>query len=97
MNAPASRLTADPIGTLVPWAEGEEKRHREGLLRARDLASSNLRAASSRHAIELLWQVIETATAWAYVGATVDELADARKQCIRLAQCAGFAEREPVR
>ena len=55
-----SRLTADPIGTLLPWVEGDEKRHREGLLRARDLASSNLRAASSPHASALLWMIVET-------------------------------------
>lgn len=81
----------------MPWAEGEEKRHREGLLRARDLASVNLRAATSPHAIALLWMIVETSTARAFASATVDDLAEVRRQCLRLAQCASFAEREAVR
>ena len=97
MNADDSRISADPIGLFLPWATEEEKNHRERLLRARELASSNLRVARSPHAISLLWMVVETVTAWAYASASVADLIDARRQCMRLARAASFAEREPVR
>ena len=38
--------------------------------------------------------IVETATAWAFASATEDELRGARAQCLRLFQCAAFADRE---
>lgn len=97
MSAPASRTSYDPVELFTPCATRREKEHRQGILLLRDRASASLRAASAPHSIALLWMIVETATAWAYAGATAEELGLARLQCLRLAQCASFAEKEPVR
>ena len=97
MNAPASRLAADPIGLHMPWTGEEERAARNALLKARDVASSRVTIARSADARTLLWLLVTTASEWAFApSATIAELADARRQCIRLLQGASFAERQEV-
>ena len=93
MNTP-SRIVADPVGLFCPGCTPDERRLRERLLKARDIAGNRVRNAATAHGRALLWMVVETATTWVYALAPLDELEAACRQCVRLIQCAGFAELE---
>lgn len=92
MNAP-SRLLSSPVEALLPGCEGEELKVRERLLKGRNLATARMPALQSANARALSWMVVETATAWAFAPATIDDLRDVANFCVRLFMCADFAER----
>jgi hypothetical protein len=93
MNAP-SAILADPLRAFIPGCDHDERKLRNRLLRARDIATSRVCNLENADARELYWMAIRTVTEWVYRPAKPDELQDALNHCTRLFMCAGFAERE---
>ncbi len=97
MSAQANATTSsrfDPIATFLPGCGEGERQARERLLRARDYASAAIQRGLPRDAQELHWMIVELATRWAFAAASVERLTEVRNQCLRLAMCADFFERE---
>lgn len=86
-------IGGDPIGELMPWTEGEERRLRNGLLIIQQRAATRARSANSEAARDLYWLANATAAERATAPATVAELREVRAGLINLALAGNMFER----
>lgn len=92
MNAPASRVAADPLGMLLPGRSEEEMKLRRRLFVAREIAGSRIITLRSGHGLALNWMLMESAMAWTYAPASIELLTDRVHYCLRLAMLTSAAE-----
>jgi hypothetical protein len=86
-------LSRDPLAVLMPQChEPAELDARRRLMRARDFASAKLPYLLPSHALTLYWLIVETAAAWIFAPATLEDLEAAVRYCRRLLLCARWAE-----
>ncbi len=88
-----SRILEDPIGLFIPGCSDDERRLRERLLKAREIATSRVVGLRSSNARILLWLLLETVTDHLYAACSQEQLRDAADHCVRLFMCATHAER----
>jgi hypothetical protein len=89
-----SPVLDDPIGLFLPGCPEDERKLRERLLRAREFATSKVVYLRSTNARILTWMLLETVSSHLYASASQDDLRDVLDQCLRLAMCADFFERQ---
>lgn len=93
MNAPATRIVADPLATLLPGRSAEEMALRRRMHTARDIGGQRMIALESPAAQDLNHMLIEAASAWIFEPASVDNLQDKVRFLLRLALATSEAER----
>ncbi len=83
----------DPISTFVPGcADPDERRLRERLQKARDMATARAGHLQDGHARQLNWMVVELSSAHVYAPVDCERLGAAADQCLRLICAASAAE-----
>jgi hypothetical protein len=93
MNAPIGKLAADPLSILKPdCTDPEERDLRERLLVARNIAHADLHRLAGP-ARDLMLALLETAGAWVFAPASVDDLRNALNFCRQLMRCVVLAEK----
>ena len=94
-----AQIRTDPIGSLMPWTEGEERNLRNRLLRAQQYSANRALHSTSKTASGLFWLINSTAAAYATApvspsaGSTCEDLRDLLAGLNRLAVVADMFER----
>ena len=74
----------DDIRIFLPTIGDEEYRQRARIRSAKNIASLNVTRLNPGAALNLCWILIDTAVAWQYAPASLDEITAVAEQCRRL-------------